>query len=89
MSISLTAVGRSATRYHVSISPLPLTVIVPRGSQTKSSLISSYVSRVIWIQPGVPCDSIRLAVFTASPHASMLYSDSMPASTGQPLASTD
>ena len=58
------------TRYHVSISPLPLTGIVPRRVQTNSSFNSSYVSRVIWISPGVPWDSIRLAVFTASPHRS-------------------
>ena len=61
---------REATRYQVSIGPLPLTRIVPRGRQTNSSFNSSYVARVIWISPGVPWDSIRLAVFTASPHRS-------------------
>jgi len=35
------------TRYHVSISPLPFTITRPRRSQSNSSLISSYVSRVI------------------------------------------
>ena len=35
-----------------------------------SSSSRSFVARVIWIRPAVPCDSIRLAVFTASPHRS-------------------
>ena len=61
---------RGPTRYQVSIGPLPLTRIVPRGVQTNSSFNSSYVARVIWISPGVPWDSIRLAVFTASPQRS-------------------
>jgi AcrR family transcriptional regulator len=71
--VRATRAGRAhdvPTRYHVSIGPFPLTSIVPRGSHTKSSFTSSYVARVIWIAPGVPCDSIRLAVFTASPHRS-------------------
>jgi len=37
----MSAPPRSASRYQVSISPLPFTWIVPRGSQTNSSLISS------------------------------------------------
>ena len=41
---------------------------MPCGSQSNSSATSSYVARVIWTRPGVPCDSMRLAVFTASPH---------------------
>src|SRR5207245_271115 len=61
---------RDATRYQVSIRPLPLTSIVPRRLQTNSSFSSSYVVRVIWISPGVLCASIRLAVFTASPQRS-------------------
>ena len=39
------------TRYHVSISPLPLTRIAPRGVHTNSSFNRSYVERVIWIWP--------------------------------------
>ena len=57
-------------RYHASTSPFPLTAIVPRGSHSNSSATSSYVARVIWIRPGVPWDSMRLAVFTASPQRS-------------------
>src|SRR5262245_11712598 len=61
---------RARARYQVSIGPFPLTSIVPRRLQTNSSFNSSYVARVIWISPGVPWDSIRLAVFTASPQRS-------------------
>ena len=57
-------------RYHASTSPFPLIAIVPRGSNSNSSASSSYVARVIWILPGVPWDSMRLAVFTASPQRS-------------------
>ncbi len=57
-------------RYHASISPFPFTAIVPRGSHSNSSASSSYVAPVIWIRPGIPWDSMRLAVFTASPQRS-------------------
>ena len=55
---------------HTSISPLPLTLTWPRGSQWKSFLTNSYVLRVIWMMPPSPWDSMRLAVLTASPHKS-------------------
>ena len=58
---------RQATRYQVSISPLPLTGIVPRGLQSNSSFSNSCVALVIWISPGSLWVSMRLAVFTASP----------------------
>jgi hypothetical protein len=40
LSVS-TSSGRGPTRYQVSISPFPLTRIVPRGLQTNSSFSSS------------------------------------------------
>jgi hypothetical protein len=58
---------RQATRYQVSISPLPLTWIVPRDLHSNSSFTSSCVALVIWISPGSLWVSMRLAVFTASP----------------------
>jgi len=58
---------RQATRYQVSISPFPLTAIVPRGLQSNSSFSNSCVALVIWIAPGTLWVSMRLAVFTASP----------------------
>src|SRR5436190_13966196 len=67
---SAAASARRPMRYQASISPLPLIGIVPLGSQTKSSSSNSFVARVIWIRPEVPCDSIRLAVLTASPQRS-------------------
>src|SRR5690606_20528092 len=50
--------SRRPTRYHVSTSPLPFTSTIPRGASSNSSRSSSYVARVTWICPGVPCDSI-------------------------------
>ena len=64
------AYSRAPTRCQVSTSPLPLTSTSPRGSARKSSRTSSQVARVIWIAPGVPCASIRLAMFTVSPQRS-------------------
>jgi uncharacterized delta-60 repeat protein len=61
---------RWPTRYQVSMAPLPLTSIVPRDRQSNASRSNSNVARVIWISPGVPLLSMRLAVFTASPHRS-------------------
>ena len=61
---------RGPMRYQASSSPFPLIAIVPRGSHRNSPASSSYVARVIWIRPGVPWDSMRLAVFTASPQRS-------------------
>ena len=45
------------------------------------------MARVIWMRPGVPCDSIRLAVFTASPHRSYrnFLRPMTPATTGPEL----
>jgi hypothetical protein len=58
------------TTCQVSTSPFPFTCTRPRGSTTNSSRTSSQVERVIWIEPGTPCDSMRLAMFTVSPHRS-------------------
>ena len=44
-------------RSQVSIWPLPLTSINPLGSQTKLSLSTWYKAALIWISPGIPCDS--------------------------------
>ena len=60
----------NATSRQVSTSPLPFTSTSPYGSVTKSSRRSSQVERVIWIASGVPCDSMRLAMFTVSPQRS-------------------
>ena len=57
-------------RSQVSIWPLPLTSINPLGSQTKLSLSTWYKAALIWISPGIPCDSNRLAVLTVSPQRS-------------------
>jgi hypothetical protein len=58
------------TRKYVTISPLPLTGIGPRRSKRYPSLRRSYVRAVTWMQPATPWDSMRLAVFTVSPHRS-------------------
>ena len=81
---------RRPSRYQVSISPLPLTEIVPLGSHTNSSSSRSRVARVIWIRPGVPDDSMRLAVLTASPHRSYRkrFRPMTPATTGPELIPT-
>ena len=50
--------------------PLPLTSIIPRSAIWKSSPRSRRVWSSIWIRPGRPCDSIREAVLTVSPHRS-------------------
>src|SRR6185369_13214068 len=57
---------RRPVTYQTSTSPLPLTGISPRRSSMNPGSSRSAVARVTWIWPGVPCDSIRLAVFTAS-----------------------
>ncbi len=57
-------------RYQVSISPRPLTGTIPRGSKRKSSFSRSWVTSLTWIFPISPCDSIRLAMLTVSPHRS-------------------
>jgi len=61
---------RAPTRYHVLSAPLPLTSTIPRGSHTNSSASSAWAPSPIWTWPGVPCDSIRLAVLTVSPQRS-------------------
>src|SRR5512132_1542835 len=58
---------RQAMRYQVSMSPLPLMAIVPRGMHSNSPFSNSYVPHVIWIPPGSLWVSMRLAVFTAAP----------------------
>jgi hypothetical protein len=58
------------TSRQVSTSPLPFTAMRPSGSVTNSSSSSSQVGRVIWISSEIPCDSMRLAMFTVSPHRS-------------------
>jgi hypothetical protein len=62
--------ARGPPRYHVSTGPLPFTSTTPRASQRYSSRTSSQVARVIWIRPGEPWDSMRLAMLTASPQRS-------------------
>jgi hypothetical protein len=64
-----------------------LTSTVPRGVQTNSSFSRSNVARVIWISPGEPWLSIRLAVLTASPHRSYRkrFDPMTPATTGPEL----
>jgi hypothetical protein len=42
----------------------------PRASNSKRSLSRSYISGATWMRPGSPVDSMREAVFTASPHTS-------------------
>ena len=53
--------------FHVA---LAFHVDEPIGSVTKSSRKSSQVGRVIWISSDIPCDSMRLAMFTVSPQRS-------------------
>src|SRR6185436_11764679 len=77
----------SLTTNQTSISPFPLTASTPPASQTKSPLTRSNVSLAIWIFPLAPCDSMRLAVFTASPHKSYVnfLRPITPATTGPEL----
>ena len=52
------------------MSPLPFTAIVPRLSKSKV-LLRRLEGRVGDVDgSGTPCDSMRLAVFTVSPHTS-------------------
>src|SRR3954447_1277645 len=62
--------GFALTRNQVSIGPLPLTSMTPRRSNSNVLASRSRVSRVTWSRPGIPVDSIRLAVFTVSPQTS-------------------
>jgi hypothetical protein len=68
------SVGRAQSflplRNHVCISPLPLTSMAPRFSSMNDSLNRCRVESVTCIRPATPWDSIRLAVFTTSPHKS-------------------
>ena len=54
----------------MTISPLPLTAISPRRWNRYPSRSRWQVRSVTWMQPGTPSDSMRLAVFTVSPHRS-------------------
>lgn len=50
--------------------PLPLMAISPRGSSSYRPPSLSLVLCETWTAPGTPCDSMRAAVFTLSPHKS-------------------
>lgn len=52
------------------IGPFPLTSMIPRSSKSKWWARRTYARSVTWISPAIPCDSIRAAVFTESPHRS-------------------
>jgi hypothetical protein len=62
--------GFGPTSRYVVIRPLPLTSICGRCSRSNTSFSLSNVASVTWIRPGTPVDSMRLAVFTVSPHRS-------------------
>ena len=68
----------------MSISPLYFTGILPLYWHIKKSLINIYVFSVMFIFPGLPDASIRLAVFTVPPQISydILLLPNTPAITG-------
>src|SRR6185295_457990 len=55
---------------HVLISPCPWTARAPRSSSWNGSPRRRWVLSANCTRPATPWDSIRLAVFTASPHTS-------------------
>jgi catechol 2,3-dioxygenase-like lactoylglutathione lyase family enzyme len=61
---------KAASRNQVRSFPRPFTCSTPRGTQRNSPRSSSYVDSAIWILPATPCDSMRLATLTVSPHTS-------------------
>ena len=61
---------RLPSRMKVSIGPFPLISTVPCGSSRKRSWMCQWVAAEIWMQFGMPCNSMRLAMFTASPQMS-------------------
>jgi hypothetical protein len=61
---------RLPSRMKVSIGPFPLISTVPCGSSRKRSWMCQGVAAEIWMRFGMPCDSMRLAMFTASPQMS-------------------
>ena len=58
------------SRKNVSISPFPFTSTMPCGSALKRARTRAWVAAEIMMRLGRPCDSMRLATFTASPHTS-------------------
>ena len=44
--------------------------VVPRFSKTNVSSVIARNASLTWMRFGTPCDSMRAATFTASPHAS-------------------
>ena len=59
---------RSDTTFRIG--PLPRTSMMPRAASSKRPASSSRVAGATWIFPASPVDSMRDAVFTASPHTS-------------------
>ena len=60
----------SPTSRYVSTIPLPLRCSSARRCRVKREPSCCAVVALTWIEPGTPCDSSRLAVFTVSPHTS-------------------
>lgn len=58
------------SRKNVSISPFPFTSTMPCDSALKRPRTRAWVAAEIMMRLGRPCDSMRLATFTASPHTS-------------------
>src|SRR5215216_2559649 len=58
------------SRRNVAIGPFPFSSLSPRGSTANPGPSAAATRSVTWISPGSPWDSIRLAVFTVSPHRS-------------------
>jgi len=61
---------RTPSNRKVSIGPFPLISTVPRVRSENDPASTDAARAVSWISPGRPCDSMRLAVFTVSPHRS-------------------
>src|SRR5690606_29359337 len=61
-------IHHSSARKYVSIGPLPRISTVPRGSSANRPSSRWRVAAERWMRPDTECDSIRLAVFTVSPH---------------------
>ena len=64
------ASGRRPTRRYARRRPLPFTSISPRSSNEYRSRSRPWAPSPTCIWPGMPCDSMRLAELTVSPHRS-------------------
>src|SRR5205085_594487 len=62
--------GLGAITCQTGSGPLPLISASPFGSHTNASPTRWYVCSVTCTLPTSPCDSMRLATLTASPHRS-------------------